>query len=541
MSVVQPPVPERRPSPSLGLATNNPFRARLSGVPLSPASATDRFSFASSGRERPQSRNPFLDVFDDDNEFDFGNEQRKPSHRSNSFDVSSSHRPQLQPQLTGSAAELFENLTISDHSGTQPPTMQPVERKPALPQYNSRPPPPPGRRRRNSRSSDDEPAPLISVSTWDSSKETPRGPPPSNRRPLPPGSRNGPSERSREPRRRPRRNSDSSVIDAHETEHRERSRRDRDGGRRDRDRDRDRDQKSRGERDRDTGSTRRREGSTDKRKKNAALDVIDKLDVTGIYGSGLFHHDGPFDACNPHRNKSTRRLAPVHAFPADSANNSMSGFGPLNKKADHSHVFGNRDPEAFNDYTTGPRPTANRATSFDPKAAIETVHGDESLGLGTSTFLDGAPASKIAMQRTISDSMDDRPRSSSEGGVSGGGLQRKKSLAQKIRGMKTGAPSDAPISSRRRAPPPPGGPRSPGVSPTTPVDGNGEDPFFNDYDDAYDRKGESITVVERRRDRAPSSPKKPHPGITRVNTDEGTGNGLMKRVRSLSKSKRRND
>ncbi|CAO1624534.1 unnamed protein product [Sympodiomycopsis kandeliae] len=43
------------------------------------------------------------------------------------------------------------------------------------------------------------------------------------------------------------------------------------------------------------------------------MDVIDKLDVSGIHGNSLFHHDSPYDACSPHANRSTRR-APVGAF-----------------------------------------------------------------------------------------------------------------------------------------------------------------------------------------------------------------------------------
>ena len=46
------------------------------------------------------------------------------------------------------------------------------------------------------------------------------------------------------------------------------------------------------------------------RKKGSPLDSIDKLDITGMYGQGSFHHDGPFDACRPHRNKRTSRGRP---------------------------------------------------------------------------------------------------------------------------------------------------------------------------------------------------------------------------------------
>ena len=254
----------------------------------------------------------------------------------------------------------------------------------------------------------------------------------------------------------------------------------------------------------------------------------------------MFHHDGPFDACNPHRNKSSRRLAPVQAFPADSANNSMAGTGPMSQKADHSHVFGNRDPEAFNDYTTAARPSNSKGVPFDPKATIDLQHGDESLGLGTSTFLDGAPASKVAKQRNLEEQIaEGRPRSRSDADQgSGGGLQRKKSLAQKIRAI--GEPGGG----RRRAPPPPNRRTASGSDARQQPPSetrNGTNPFYGDsYDAAYDKKGETITVAERS-ERTPGSPRKPHPGMQRVGTDDGTGNGLLQRVRSLSKTKRRND
>jgi len=401
--------------------------------------------------------------------------------------------------------------------------------RPAPPNAPRFRPPPPGHHKSSSAAQEGI---LISL---DGSRPPPT--PGGRRPPPPPGSRMPPppyesADRSRNPSRRPRRNSDSSVIDVHEIEARDRQRR---VDRRPAEKGPLTQNKARG----GEKSSSRRDVSSDRRKKNSALDVIDKLDVTGIYGSGLFHHDGPFDACNPHRNKSSRRLAPVQAFPADSANNSMSGLGPLNSKVDHSHIFGNGNGEAFNDYTSNARrPSASRAISFDPKSAIETLHGDESLGLGTSTFLDGAPASKLAIKKTAAETLDDRPRSSNEGAFgSGGGIQRKKSLAQKFRSMK---PGETPIGGRRRPPPPPGArQRSPseGRSPTTPV-GGGDSPFFNDYDDAYDRKGETISFVDKgARDRTPSSPKKPH--LNRVGTDDGNSNGLLQRVRSLSKPKRR--
>ncbi|RPA95017.1 Pal1-domain-containing protein [Choiromyces venosus 120613-1] len=552
MSLVQPPVPGalsslkscffvphhywRRPSPSIELGTNNPFRRRLSNTPSSPASATnERFSFASTGG-RPQSRNPFLDVFEGDF---YSTERPSSAHKANSFDSSSA----LRPQFSGATAELFENLTITDHSGDTnannmygrsndrdnmpPPPYRPQQRQRDLPNGHH-----------HSRSSDEKGVQLIPIDS------TPRNPPP-RQRPSPNGRpvADRPRDMDREPRRRPRRNSDSSVMEAHEAEQKDRERRER----------RHRDQRSRdqgsgsgsGRKDKDDRARRER----DRKKNGAPLDVIDKLDVTGIYGSGLFHHDGPFDACNPHRNaKNSRRLAPVHAFPADSANNALSGFGPVNAKADHSHLFGNRDPEAFNDFTaSGRRPSApselastKAIGAFDPKKNADIIHGDETLGLGTSTFLDGTPASRAAVQK--SGSTDDRPKSPN-GMNSGGGLQRKKSLAQKVRSIGQSRTMDGPIQSHRRPPPPPN--RSPTdgpYSPTTPGGSSSHstnNPFFSDYDGAYDKKGETISVSERR---APGSPRKPSLG--RVQTGDGKpgeNGGLMKRVRSLSKPKRRND
>lgn len=97
--------------------------------------------------------------------------------------------------------------------------------------------------------------------------------------------------------------------------------------------------------------------------------------------------------------------------------------------------------------TTGVyRPKKGDLSGFDPASRVEPVHGEESMGLGTSTFLEGAPASKAAIG-----SHDQERRSSHDGSYAegwsttgeggppagatpAGGLARKKSLAQKIRG-----------------------------------------------------------------------------------------------------------
>ncbi|POS88390.1 hypothetical protein EPUL_000119 [Erysiphe pulchra] len=229
---------------------------------------------------------------------------------------------------------------------------------------------------------------------------------------------------SRKPaERRPRRNSESSTLDRsskpldpeEEKKRQERKRRER--------------------KQRDYG-----ENSSRSRRSNRKLDVIDKLDVTSIYGTGLFHHDGPFDACNPHRNRQGSKRAPMQAFPKDSLNNVLGGGGPINKRPDHAIFMGNKDEEAFNDFSKG-GVAVNDFETYDSgllksghmrqesnvlsaTTRVEPIHGEETLGLGTSTFLEGAPASKTAIQRRASLSLSSDPT-----------LSRSKSFAQKFRGI----------------------------------------------------------------------------------------------------------
>ncbi|KAH8597921.1 Pal1 cell morphology protein-domain-containing protein [Bisporella sp. PMI_857] len=303
---------------------------------------------------------------------------------------------------------------------------------------------------------------------------------------------------------------------------------------------------------------RHREHSKDSRSKRAdrKLDIIDKLDVTSIYGTGLFHHDGPFDACNPHRNRTGSKRAPMQAFPKDSLNNVLGGGGPLNKKPDHATFLGNNDEEAFRDYSNGgaqqsgyelyngmrTKPTGSEANVESATTRVEPIHGEETLGLGSSTFLDGAPASKKAMMAM--QQRENELASPSDGG----GLGRKKSLAQKIRGINN---------SRREY-----GPRvtSPGVtspssaiSPQTPAYTPGgtqieSSSYFNDeFTKGDDKKvGENITFVEPPRPgraRAPSIPKGTLGGpLERRVTSDGSsgpeqtakpGSGFLARVKSL--------
>ena len=301
------------------------------------------------------------------------------------------------------------------------------------------------------------------------------------------------------------------------------------------------------------------------KKPSKRLDLIDRLDVTSIYGTGrkcnrfgvktvltymtVFHHDGPFDACNPHRNRKNARAAPMHAFPEGSLNMQLGGSGPVRKNIDLEQYHG-RGQEAHGDFNEAAivdddaayiqrPPQQDRSNSFNPHLRSEPVHGSESAGLGTSTFLEGAPASRAAIERRESEYEQQQTLQMQQGGLS-----RKKSLAQRIRGARSNT-----IGNRAMSPE--------YATPTTPLaTGKSEsnaNPFFKDYDQEYDKKGAQIAFAEEEmkkngRPRAPSSPRRELPlPLQRTKTTDSTGpqpetkstgGGFLNRVKSLKGGRR---
>ncbi|KIW35084.1 uncharacterized protein PV07_01804 [Cladophialophora immunda] len=285
-------------------------------------------------------------------------------------------------------------------------------------------------------------------------------------------------------------------------------------------------------------------GSHRSKKPNARLDIIDKLDVTSIYGTGLFHHDGPFDACNPHRNRKGSRQAPMQAFPKDSLNMQLGGSGPVNSKLnlDQYHGTGREANLDYNDAAVYEedadyfrRPQPERSASFNPVARTEPLHGSETAGLGTSTFLEGTPASRAAIQRR------DSEQEAAEQAVAAG-LSRKKSLAQRIKAVRPKIPDGG----RMASPEPAATPTSP--MGTSKSEQNGANPFFKDYDKEFEKKGAQIAFAEEQaknsgRARAPSSPKRGGLALERKLTADSTGPqpddvksgaaGFLSRVKSI--------
>lgn len=278
------------------------------------------------------------------------------------------------------------------------------------------------------------------------------------------------------------------------------------------------------------------------------LSVLTRGFHAGLVLIRAVHHDGPFDAVTSHRNRKGRRHAPMQAFPKDSLNMSLGGSGPLNKTSDQATLMGTTNDEAFKEYASSGAANKNgynypkngEAPVFDPRGRQAILHGDESLGLGTSTFLEGTPAARSAIQRKQAEQFEDQ---SSGGG--GEGMQRKKSLARRIRNMNNkGEPSG-----RLTSPEVAYGGRSPSDAGSGAGYMGERDPFFNEYG----KEPESITV--RRTDtRSPTSPPPPVPrrgsdmggALERRATNDGVSSedpakqsgGFLSRVKSLKGGRR---
>lgn len=228
----------------------------------------------------------------------------------------------------------------------------------------------------------------------------------------------------------------------------------------------------------------------------------------------------------------------MQAFPKDSINMVMGGSGPVNKSLDYDRIHG-RGEEAHRDYNEAaivPEVEPYRkegkpdGLGYNPNQR-EVIHGAESVGLGSTTFLEGAPASRAAIQRRESEydgpQTDERP-----------GLSRKKSLAQKIRGVR-------PNRDRWASPEGRNGPQSPPLTgPMTGQSDSAANPFFRDYDGEPKKEPTAITFEEQAkpaRARAPSSPRRL--GLERTTTaDSADGekkpSGLLGRMKSLKGSRR---
>lgn len=234
----------------------------------------------------------------------------------------------------------------------------------------------------------------------------------------------------------------------------------------------------------------------------------------------------------------------MQAFPKDSLNNSLGGAGPLNQQPDHSTFMGNATDEAFRDYAISGKTKAGsgfsgsirpETTIFDPSSRGQQIHGDESYGLGTSTFLEGTPAARTAIARRQAEQAQE---------VMEGGIQRKKSLAHRIRNMNRG-PRDISASGRVTSPDAVYGKSSPDTmraGTSAPTEAN---PFFAEFG-----KGEDKLTVKPRDGTAASPQPVPRRGsgasLERRATTDATPSeetvakpsGLLGRMKSLKGGRR---
>lgn len=197
---------------------------------------------------------------------------------------------------------------------------------------------------------------------------------------------------------------------------------------------------------------------------------------------------------------------------------SLGGAGPLNKRPDHATFMGNNDGDASADYATAAKDPYTQLKEqpavFDPRARNSILHGEESMGLGTSTFLEGTPAARTAIERREAEQAQQ---------VAADGLKRNKSIAQRIRGMKREPREYGPSGRMTNPEGAYHSRRSPdSAGPSTSISYSSErNPFFSDYG----KEPESISV--RRNNNGATSPGTPPPVPRR-----GSANGLERRATS---------
>jgi hypothetical protein len=165
-------------------------------------------------------------------------------------------------------------------------------------------------------------------------------------------------------------------------------------------------------------------------------------------------------------------------------------------------VFGRGVDEAYLDFNMSARQNSP-SIGFDSSQKELPVHGDASMGLGTSTFLDGTPASAAAINKSQEEAL-------------GASLGRKKSIVQRLRGGSSSGPA------------PPRPPKAPAVVSPSAID-ESTDPLaratsnpVNGSESNGDRK---ITYDTNTR-------------TTNGGSSSGAG-GLLRRVKSLKVSNRR--
>lgn len=244
------------------------------------------------------------------------------------------------------------------------------------------------------------------------------------------------------------------------------------------------------------------------RSKAPALDFVDGLDTSWQLGIGAsmywhlltqrgsltvtgMHHGGPFDPCNLKPKKG--KLNPIEAFAPNSRNMTMTG-GAVNSKTAKDEQFDvlhmNND-EGYGDFNSATARTKKaEMAAMDATARVEQIHSDETAGLGTSTFLEGAPAPRREIERRASEAGQENITISG-GGL--GGMTRRPSVLKvlgRTRGYSQGrVTGSGEQEGRDRRYPPPSMPQSAGGIIRASAGQEKQNPFFanNTTDATIDR------------------------------------------------------
>jgi hypothetical protein len=215
-------------------------------------------------------------------------------------------------------------------------------------------------------------------------------------------------------------------------------------------------------------------------------DVIDRLDITGV--GTMFHHDGPFDACAPSRNRQ-RNMAPIHSWSptpdqdqfavlpyGDSAYPGAHAYAafsddypePPKKKVDAiAEAWGIHEPEPYEEFLAGGGKVDTPASSIYNGRDSHTRHTRRGRDAKEEHPSDGyhAPAGssrpRIMSRRTVPPPqpifVPDPIDMGGEGSPGPPGTpKRSKSLMQRIRRMRD--TPNVPVGSDNEAPSSPGSP-----------------------------------------------------------------------------------
>ncbi|KAJ7103594.1 Pal1 cell morphology protein-domain-containing protein [Mycena belliarum] len=223
--------------------------------------------------------------------------------------------------------------------------------------------------------------------------------------------------------------------------------------------------------------------SKSRKKGSQHADVIDRLDYTGV--GPMFHHDGPFDACAPSRNRQKNR-APMMAWtprPEDAPKEfvgdnpypsphamaafSTSDYEPPKKKVDAiAEAWGIHEPEPYEEFFAGGGGGTTPASSI--------YNGKESSRKTPESSRPRAHARRSQlpppMPIFVPDGVTDNPALPDSPGSPNSYPKRNKSLMHRIRKMR-----DAP--------------NVPVNDDETPAEANGDQPTHRSQNSLFGRFG----------------------------------------------------